>query len=126
MSKIGTKQDKKGNFPIVTGKKRIMAELITSPEFDGNITKACKEVGIARSAFYRWQEDGNYIEYVNWLLEKYKKSAEPIAWRALIEQMKTGNVKAIKLYMELTEKYKPSMKVENSGAVVVIRGEEDV
>ena len=42
-------------FSINTRMKKC-AEMLISNEFDGNISKLCDELGIARSTFYRWYD----------------------------------------------------------------------
>ena len=54
-----------GFYPKVKGKKRKMAEKLASPDFDGNISKLCGEMGVARSTFYRWYEDADFVRYVD-------------------------------------------------------------
>lgn len=41
---------------VMSVKMRRCAEKLISEDFDGNISKLCEELGIARSTFYRWYE----------------------------------------------------------------------
>lgn len=45
-------------------KMRKCAETITSPDFDGNISKMCYEIGIARSTFYRWYDKKEFKDCI--------------------------------------------------------------
>lgn len=120
---MATEWDTKGFFPAVKGKMRKMALHITSPDYDGNVSKACKDMGVSRSTFYRWQHDGNYIEFVRWLIEEYTKNEEANVWRAVIKKAKAGDTKAQKLYMELIGRYRQTFDVN---VPVVIEGEKDL
>ena len=113
-----------GFYPKIKGKKRKMAEMLANPEFDGNISKLCIEMGVARSTLYRWYDDSDFMSYVEWLIEKYTDSELANAWRALVKKANTGNVEALKLFFELKGKYKKEISVE--GGVVFISGEDDI
>ena len=113
-----------GFYPKIKGKKRKMAEMLANPEFDGNISKLCNEMGVARSTLYRWYDDSDFMSYVEWLIEKYTDSELANAWRALVKKANTGNVEALKLFFELKGKYKKEISVE--GGVVFISGEDDI
>lgn len=101
-----------GYYPTVKGKKRKIAEKLTNPEFDGNITRLCDEMGVARSTLYRWYNDSDFMGYVEWLIEKYTDSELANAWRALVRKANTGNVEALKLFFELKGKYKQEISVD--------------
>lgn len=122
--KMATLCNTAGFYPKVKGKKRKMAEMLASPEFDGNISKLCDEIGVARSTFYRWYEDADFVRYVEWLIERYSDSELANAWRALIKKANSGNVEALKLYFELKGKYKKEIAID--GGVVFISGEDEI
>ena len=113
-----------GYYPKVKGKKRKIAEKLASPDFDGNISALCNEMGVARSTLYRWYDDSEFVGYVEWLINKYSDSELPNAWRALIKKANGGNVEALKLYFELKGKYKKEIAID--GGVVFISGEDDI
>lgn len=113
-----------GFYPKVKGKKRKMAEILANPEFDGNISKLCDEIGVARSTFYRWLDESDFKGYLEYLVDKYSDSELPNAWRALIKKANGGNVEALKLFFELKGKYKKEISVD--GGVVFISGEDDI
>lgn len=113
-----------GYYPKVKGKRRKVAERLASPEFDGNITRLCNEMGVARSTLYRWYDDADFMGYVEWLIEKYTDSELANAWRALVRKANTGNVEALKLFFELKGKYKQEISID--GGVVFISGEDDI
>ena len=98
---MATKSNRNG----YTGKRAKLAETLTNPEFNGTVTDICKEVGVARSTFYRWMDDKDYLDYIQGLIDKYTDSELSSVWKALISECKNGNVQAIKLYFELKGKY---------------------
>lgn len=122
--KMATLCNTKGFYPKVKGKKRKMAEMLANPEFDGNISKLCDEIGVARSTFYRWLDESDFKGYLDYLVEKYSDSELANAWRALIKKANSGNVEALKLYFELKGKYKKEIAID--GGVVFISGEDDI
>lgn len=113
-----------GYYPKVKGKKRKMAEKLANPEFDGNITRLCDEMSVARSTLYRWYDEADFMGYVEWLIEKYTDSELANAWRALVKKANGGNVEALKLFFELKGKYKQEIAID--GGVVFITGEDDI
>lgn len=105
----------KSNKSRYTGKKARLAEMLTNPEFTGTVTELCTSVGVARSTFYKWMDDKDYLKYIETLIDKYTDSELSTVWKALIHRCETGDVQAIKLYFELKGKY--SSKVEVSGTL---------
>ena len=111
---MATKCNNEGSYPKLTGKKRKAAEMLTNPDFDGNISKLCnEELKIARSTFYRWFDDMDFVGYVEYLIEKYTDSELANVWKALTNKAKSGSTDAIKLYFELRGKYKKNTSVQN-------------
>lgn len=105
-------------------KQRKAAEMLVNPEFSGSVTELCREVGIARSTYYRWLDDPEYFNYISGLIDKYTNAELAAVWKALLAEAKKGNVSALKLYFELKGKYK--QQVEVGGGVVFISGEDDI
>ena len=123
-SKKVTESNNKGMYPSVKGKRRKMAAMLTNPEFDGNISALCREMKVSRTTFYRWCDDSDFKNYVEYLIEKYTDSELPNAWRKLISKVNAGSVEAIKLFFEMKGKYK--QEVNLNGGVVFISGEDDI
>ena len=105
----------KSNKIKYSGKRAKMAEMLTNPDFTGTVTELCETVGVARSTFYKWMDDKDYLNYVESLIDKYADSELSTVWKALIKKCKAGDVQAIKLYFELKGKY--LNKVEVSGSI---------
>ncbi len=113
---------KKETFKLSPKMKRC-AESLTSPDFDGNISKLCEELKIARSTFYRWYDKDDFKQYINFLIEKYTESELSNIWMAIIESAKKGNLQALKLFFDL--KSLQNKNTEQSG-VVFISGEDKI
>lgn len=110
--------------PTVNGKMRKCAEILTSAEFDGNISRLCEELDIARSTFYRWYDREDFKEYIRVLIDRYTERELFNVWKAIIETAKKGNPQALKLFFELKNLNKKS--VNNASGVVIISGEEKI
>ena len=55
-------------------KMKKCAERLINNEFDGNISKLCDELGIARSTFYRWYDKKEFKQYINFLIDRYTET----------------------------------------------------
>ena len=58
----------------ITAKMKKCAEKLISSEFDGNISKLCEELNIARSTFYRWYDKKEFKQYINFLIDRYTET----------------------------------------------------
>ena len=121
---MATDCNNKGIYPNVKGKQRKAAEMLANPDFDGNVSKLCENLNVARSTLYRWLANADFNGYVNWLTERYTDSELPMAWKALCKKIGEGNVEAMKLFFTLKDKYRE--KVEINSNVVFISGEDDI
>ncbi len=104
-------------------KMRRCAERVTSPDFDGNISKLCEELSIARSTFYRWYDRDDFKKYINFLIEKYTESELSNIWMAIVESAKKGNLQALKLFFDLKGLQDKGSK---QSGVVFISGEDKI
>lgn len=117
-------QSKKDDTCIVSGKMRKCAERLINPEFDGNISKLCEDLGIARSTFYRWYDKKEFTEYIRILIDRYTETELFNIWKAIIETAKKGSPQALKLFFDLKNLYGKNNN-EKSG-VVIISGEDEI
>ncbi len=115
-------KDRVDGFKL-SAKMRRCAEKLTSPDFNGNISKLCEELKIARSTFYRWYDKEEFKQYINSLIEKYTESELANIWKAIVEAAKKGNLQALKLFFDLRNSQDKS-STQNS--VVFITGEDKV
>ena len=111
MKKLTKLDSTKGFYPKVKGKKRRLAEMLVDPEIKLNITQICEKVGISRATFYNWQQDSDFNDYVNFLIDSYTDSELANVWKALIKRACNGSVDAQKLYFELKNKYKQDIGI---------------
>ncbi len=112
------------NNSIVSGKMKKCAEMLISPDFDGNISKLCEELGIARSTFYRWYDRKEFKQYIKFLIERYTETELFSIWKAIIDTAKKGSPQALKLFFDLKNIYGKS-ELQDSG-VVIITGEDKI
>lgn len=111
------------NDMVLSPKMKRCAERLISNEFDGNISKLCEELSIARSTFYRWYDKKEFKAYINFLIDRYTETELFEIWKAIIETAKKGSPQALKLFFDL--KNLQSKSAESSG-VVFISGEDKI
>ena len=75
----------------ISPKMKKCAERLISQEFDGNISKLCDELSIARSTFYRWYDKKEFKQYINFLIARYTETELFEIWKAIIETAKKGS-----------------------------------
>lgn len=117
-------QSKKDDTCTLSVKMRKCAESLINPEFDGNISKLCEDLGIARSTFYRWYDKKEFTEYIRILIDRYTETELFNIWKAIIETAKKGSPQALKLFFDLKNLYGKNNN-EKSG-VVIISGEDEI
>ncbi len=111
----------KNEFSI-SPKMKKCAEKLISNDFDGNISKLCDELSIARSTFYRWYDKKEFKQYINLLIARYTETELFEIWKAIIETAKKGSPQALKLFFEL----KNLQNTASSNDVVFISGEDKI
>ena len=107
----------------ISSKMKRCAEKLISSEFDGNISKLCDELNIARSTFYRWYDKKEFKQYINLLIDRYTETELFEIWKAIIETAKKGSPQALKLFFDLKNL---QSKNANLGGVVFITGEDKI
>ena len=113
----------RNNESVLSPKMKKCAEKMICPEFDGNISKLCDELKIARSTFYRWYDKKEFKQYINFLIDRYTESELFEIWKAIIETAKKGSPQALKLFFELKNLQSKNM---DSTGVVFISGEDKI
>ena len=108
---------------VLSPKMKRCAERLISNEFDGNISKLCEDLSIARSTFYRWYDKKEFRQYINFLIDRYTETELFEIWKAIIETAKKGSPQALKLFFDL--KNLQSKNTASSG-VVFISGEDKI
>lgn len=109
---------------ILNSKQIKAAQMLANPEWDGNITGLCEEIGMTRATYYKWLGNSQFTDYVSQLIDKYADIELVGVWRSLLQKVKSGDMSAIKLYFELRAKNKP----QNDGgcAVVILAGDDEI
>lgn len=111
----------KSNKSKYFGKKKMMADLLINPDFNGTVTELCGQVGVARSTFYDWMKDPDYLNYIQSLIDSFTDSELVSVWKALVSECKKGNVAAIKLFFELKGKYETKVSVEMNSLADILK-----
>lgn len=117
------KKMKNGNEFAISPKMKKCAERLISSEFDGNISRLCDELSIARSTFYRWYDKKEFKQYINFLIDRYTETELFEIWKAIIETAKKGSPQALKLFFDLKNLQSKDIQ---SGGVVFISGEDKI
>ena len=99
----------------------MMADLLINPDFNGTVTELCGQVGVARSTFYDWMKDPDYLNYIQSLIDSFTDSELVSVWKALVSECKKGNVAAIKLFFELKGKYETKVSVEMNSLADILK-----
>lgn len=107
----------------ITAKMKKCADKLISSEFDGNISRLCDELGIARSTFYRWYDKKEFKQYINFLIDRYTETELFEIWKAIIETAKKGSPQALKLFFDLKNLRSSN---NNSNGVIFISGEDKI
>lgn len=102
----------KGMYPNLKTKQRRVAEALVDPDDTRNVTELCKAFGISRTTFYNWQQDSQFIGYIDCLVENYTTSIIPKAWKEIGKKVEQGNMEAIRMLLEVKGKYKQEISVD--------------
>lgn len=91
-------------------------EVMANPEYATN-RERIEAVGISEAAFYNWLKDADVKKEIDELIALHTDSELSSIWQALVYRCKAGDVKAIKLFMELKDKY--VSRVEQNGEITI-------
>ena len=61
----------KSNKNRYMGKKAKLAEMLVNPDLAATVTQMCETVGVARSTFYKWLSDPEYLSYIQDLVDRF-------------------------------------------------------
>lgn len=94
------------------------------------ITDVCRAVGIDRTTFYKWLRKQEFRAYMNYLIDIETEACLRDAFAALKRQMKRGDVQAIKLYLELKDRFRPTttqrMIVEGGDVPIQMQSQQTI
>lgn len=74
-------------------------------------TEVCKKARVASKTLANWFEDANFIAFFNAQINLLVKGSIGDVWQSLIKKASNGDVSAMKLFFELTGKYKERKEV---------------
>ena len=111
-------------YPELKPRQRRLAEALVDPDDDRNVTELCKDFKISRTTFYNWQHESDFLGYVNCLIDNYTTSIIPKAWKEIGKKVERGEMKAIRMLLEVKGKLQKSSQFNNN--VVVFTGEGDI
>jgi len=100
------------------------AQLLANPEWNGNITELCEEIGVSCSTYYKWLDNSQFTDYTSKLIDKYADNEQVSIWKSLVQKAKTGDLNAIKLYFEMRSKNK--QQNDSGSSVIILAGDEEI
>lgn len=115
----------KNLYPNLKPKQRRIAEALVDPDDVRNVSELCKDFEISRTTFYNWQQERDFIGYIDCLVENYTTSIIPKAWKEIGKKVEQGNMEAIRMLLEVKGKIQKDSSV-NTNSVVIFTGEEDI
>ncbi len=115
----------KGMYPNLKTKQRRVAEALVDPDDVRNVSELCKDFNISRTTFYNWQQNREFIGYIDCLVENYTTSIIPKAWKEIGKKVEQGNMDAIRMLLEVKGKIQKDSNV-NTNNVVIFTGEDEI
>ncbi|MBQ4118977.1 MAG: hypothetical protein IJD45_01135 [Clostridia bacterium] len=115
----------KGLYPNLKTKQRRVAEALVDPDDVRNVSELCKDFNISRTTFYNWQQNREFIGYIDCLVENYTTSIIPKAWKEIGKKVEQGNMEAIRMLLEVKGKIQKDSNV-NTNNVVIFTGEDEI
>jgi len=101
-------------------------EAAINSEVGPSISAWCKEAGVSRSQWYRWQGVEGFI---SWFNGEFKKSLEGIRTALVkvgLQKALEGDFQFWKVMMEKTGEYGESIRVEQRGVILKIPEQREV
>lgn len=87
------------------------ARLFANPESRLTNKGVADHVGVSERTIYRWREDREFLDLINDLADKYIDAELGTIYRMLMQQVKTGSVKAIEIALKRAGKLKEIREV---------------
>ncbi|WP_158553377.1 phBC6A51 family helix-turn-helix protein [Peribacillus saganii] len=98
----------------LTGKQIDIARILADPTETRTIKAICDDQGVPRRTFYNWYSKPEYKKYVDSLIDKYTDAELGGIWKALTRKAHSGDMAAIKLFMEMKGKYKEIKEIKHN------------
>jgi len=115
-----TSKKQKTTYANLTKKQMTALPMFVDPSIT-SIKAIAEKCGVARSTIYDWLDDEEFKKAVDRKIDSYTDSQEANIWKSLIKRAKDGNVRAIKLYFEMKNKYKDRKEVTgNNGEPIEV------
>ncbi len=115
MEKNQKGNERKSKDWVPNAKQIKMAELLVNPDDKRSKEAKCAEVDIAFSTLWKWMKDERFVNYVNSQIDKYTNGEVAEAWKALLRQVRRGNIQAIKLFFEMKGLYTERKEISGPG-----------
>jgi hypothetical protein len=100
------KGELKKNLTRLTDKQLATAMCILNVADTRSIQEKLRTLGVPEATYYGWTKSKVFQEFMETQMEDMFGDAMPLAHRALISKVVNGDMRAIKLFYELTGRYK--------------------
>lgn len=98
--------------------------LLSSPEYAGDIKRVAKECGVTENKVKGWLRKAEFTDRIDLSVQSQALAHVGSVWEALVDRCKTGDVGAIKLYFEMTGKYKQRIDVTSNASYSLYSSQE--
>lgn len=92
-------------------KMLLLLQTAIDPEVGPSISAWCKEAGVSRSQWYRWQQVDGFIDWFN---DQYKKTLEGVRVALIkvgVQKALGGDFKFWQVMMEMMREYSRALKL---------------
>lgn len=108
------------NKTLLTDKQLAAAMCILNVADPRSLRSKLESLGIPQSTYNGWTKNKTFTDFMNSQMESMFGAAMPLAHKALIDKVISGDVKAIKLYYEMTGRWNGQQSQETSNVKMVI------
>jgi predicted transcriptional regulator len=110
----------KFDYSRYTTQQLACARLMADPDAGLTNKEIAEQVGVTDRTIYRWKEDEEFVELVNYLADRYMDSFLSEVYGQLQKAVKKGSVKAIELALKRSGKLIERREVTSDVNVEVV------
>lgn len=77
-----------------------VARMMCDPDVEMTIKQVATEVGVTERTIYRWKENPEFIELLNYLSDTYMDAFLGVVYKSLQKGVRKGSVKAMELALK--------------------------
>lgn len=124
ISRDATPPTKKGelgkNQTRLTDKQLAVAMTLLNVADNRSLTTKLESLGVKSTTYHGWTKSKVFMDFMNQQAEEMFGSAMPMAHKALINKVMAGDVRAMKLYYEMTGRWNGQQSQETANVKMII------